>query len=110
MPVAGADYIEEHHLPGLVFTAQAWGGYLLYRWYPERRVFMDGRVDMFGTAITQEYLDVVDARPDWRQVLDKYGVQTVLVEKDSALSTLLRADGKWERVFQGEVEDVWVRR
>jgi len=37
-------------------------------------------------------------------------VRTVLVGRDSAVSVLLLADGGWQRVFHGEVEDVFVRR
>src|SRR5262249_12739882 len=45
MPVAGARFIQEHHLPDPVFNFQPWGGYLIHEWYPERRVFIDGRMD-----------------------------------------------------------------
>ncbi len=109
VPVAGVEFIEQAQLPGPVFNNQPWGGFLIYRWYPERRVFIDGRVDMYGPGVTKEYLQVAAIKPEWRAVLDKYGVQTVLIEKNSALSVLLLADGGWERVFQGEVEDVFVR-
>lgn len=110
LPVTGADFIERTQLPGPVFNNQPWGGYLIYRWYPQRRVFIDGRIDMYGPAVTHEYLQVATIKPEWRTVLDKYRVQTVLIEKNSALSVLLLADGGWERVFQGMAEDVFIRR
>lgn len=110
LPVAGVDFIEREHLPGPIFNYQLWGGYLVYRWYPSRPVFVDGRVDMYGTEIIQDYQEVALVKPGWKLVLDKYGVQTILVDKGSALSTLLLADGGWQRVFQGSVEDVFVRR
>jgi hypothetical protein len=109
-PIAGARYVEQENLPGPIFNYQPWGGYLIYRWYPTRRVFIDGRIDMYGTDIVKDYAEVVGARPRWRQVLDEYGVQTILIDKNSGLSTLLLADGGWKRVFQGDVEDVFVRR
>jgi hypothetical protein len=61
--------------PDPVFNEQGWGGYLIYRWYPERRVFIDGRIDMYGQEIVREYLQVATVRPEWREVLDKYGVR-----------------------------------
>jgi len=109
MPVAGADYIEQHQLPDPVFNEQAWGGYLISRWYPQRKVFIDGRIDMYGTDVVSEYFQVTTARPQWSAILDRYGVRTVLAEKDSALSVLLAASGMWERVFTGKVEDVFIR-
>jgi hypothetical protein len=112
LPVAGVQFIEQQHLPGPIFNNQPWGGYLIDRWYPDpgRRVFIDGRVDLYGKTIVDDYREVVTIRPGWRKTLDRYGVQTVLIDKDSPLSTLLLADGGWVRVFQGEVEDVFVRR
>jgi len=109
LPVAGARFIEEQGLPDPVFNDQNWGGYLIYRWYPRRRVFIDGRIDMYGPAIARDYLDVVSLKPDWREVLDRYGVRTILIQKGSPLSTMLAADGEWQRVLEGDVEDVFVR-
>ncbi len=110
MPVGGATYIEQHSLPGPVFNEQAWGGYLIYRWYPQRRVFIDGRVDIYGPEVVRDYLELVNVGPSWRQILEKYGIETVLISKGSPLSTLLLASGEWKRVYQGPVEDVFVRR
>jgi len=109
MPEAGARFIESNDLPGQVFNAQEWGGYLIYRWYPSRRVFIDGRVDMYGPEVVNAYLDVVTVKDSWREVLDRNAVRTVLTGRDSALSVLLLASGGWQRVFRGEVEDVFVR-
>jgi len=109
MPAAGAGFIEDNDLPGPVFNQQAWGGYLIHRWYPARRVFIDGRIDMYGPEIVSEYVRVANIQPGWSEVLDKYEVRTVLIPRDSPLSILLGTDHRWQRVFQGEVEDVFVR-
>ena len=109
MPVAGAGFIETHGLPDPVFNHQPWGGYLIDRWYPSRRVFIDGRIDMYGPDITREYTQVVTIKPEWSEVLDKYGVQTVLIPTQSPLSLLLIGDDRWDHVFRGEIEDVFRR-
>ena len=109
LPVAGAQFVVDHDLPGPVFNDQAWGGYLIYRWYPSRRVFIDGRIDMYGPDIVRDYVTVAAAKPGWRDVLERYAVRTVLVGHDSALSVLLGTDPQWRRVFQGEVEDLFVQ-
>jgi hypothetical protein len=109
MPEGGARFIEENDLPGPVFNLQPWGGYLIYRWYPRRLVFIDGRIDMFGPKIVEEYRQVVTIKPDWSEILDAYGIQTVLIAKESALSVLLLVHGGWDLVFRCEVEDVFTR-
>jgi hypothetical protein len=110
MPLAGARFIEEQNLPAPVFNHQAWGGYLIYRWYPGRRVFIDGRIDMYGPAIVGDYITIANLQPGWSDALEKYGVRTLLIPKDSPLSFLLLEDHRWQRVFQGNIEDVFVKK
>jgi hypothetical protein len=110
MPVAGARFIADRRLPGPVFNHQPWGGYLIYRWYPGRRVFIDGRIDMYGPDIVGDYVKIANIQPGWSEALEKYGVRTVLIPKDSPLSLMLLGDHRWARVFQGDIEDVFVRR
>ncbi len=109
-PVQGAGFIKRSNLPDPVFNSQPWGGYLIYRWSPGRRVFIDGRVDMFGPAIVKDYTDVVCLRPRWHEVLDHYGIRTIIIEKDSALSAMLRVQGEWKTAFEGDIETVFLRR
>jgi hypothetical protein len=109
LPVAGARFIQEHHLPDPVFNYQPWGGYLIHEWYPERRVFIDGRMDMYGKAIVDDYLSAAAAKPEWSQIFDRWGIQTVLLPKDSPLAAVLRADPHWQRLFAGDIEEVFGR-
>jgi hypothetical protein len=108
-PVAGARFIQEHHLPDPVFNFQPWGGYLIHEWYPERRVFIDGRMDMYGKAIVDDYLNAAAAKPQWTEIFDRWGIQTVLLPKDSPLAAVLRADPHWQRLFAGDIEEVFGR-
>jgi len=109
MPVAGARFIQENRLPDPVFNHQPWGGYLIHEWYPERRVFIDGRIDMYGNAIVDDYMQAANAKPRWAEILDRHGIQTVLLPKDSPLAAALRVDPHWQRLFEGDVEEVFGR-
>jgi hypothetical protein len=109
LPVAGARFIQENHLPDPVFNHQPWGGYLIHEWYPERRVFIDGRIDMYGNPVVDAYVQVAGVKPQWADILDRYGIQTVLIPKDSPLAAVLRADPHWQRLFTGDVEEVFGR-
>src|SRR5262249_44193369 len=42
---------------GPVFTPDVWGGYLILEW-PEARVFVDGRWDMYGDRFFRRYADI----------------------------------------------------
>lgn len=54
-----------------MFNYFTWGGYLLYRQWPERRVFIDGQADFYGEAFTRKYGQVICAQEGWEAVLDE---------------------------------------
>ncbi len=108
-PVAGVRYLRESGLKGNLLNTFHWGGFLIWSFYPERRVFVDGRPDMYGDQFMEEYEKVQDARPGWKEVLDRYQIEVALVEKDGRTATLLLASGEWQELFRGNIESVLVR-
>jgi hypothetical protein len=43
IPAGAADYLLEHHVTAPVFNTYEQGGYLIWRLWPQERVFIDGR-------------------------------------------------------------------
>jgi hypothetical protein len=81
-----------------VFTSDLWGGYLLYRFYPRERVFIDGRSDFYGATLGKLYLRTLCGAPEWRRTLDGYRIDFVLAPKDWALEGVLRQANGWRIV------------
>jgi hypothetical protein len=99
-PKAAVDYMKLQRLPQPIFNEYAWGGYLIWKLYPEYRVHIDGRADVFGGKMMEEFIQVNDGKPRWRELLQQYGTQTVLVKRDSPLASLLTDDSRWQKVFE----------
>jgi hypothetical protein len=108
-PAAGVQYLRESGLQGRLLNTFHWGGFVIWSFYPERRVFIDGRPDMYGDSFMDDYGKLQDAKPGWKEVLDRYHVEVALLDKDSRTATLLLASGDWQEVFRGDVEVVLVR-
>ena len=102
-------FIRENRLPPQLFSVYAWGGYELWRLYPEYRMFMDGRTHVYGPDVLKEFLDVVNVGPRWQVVLDKWQVQTILALRSSPLTETLLAQGGWRLVFTEREAVVFVR-
>ena len=109
-PEAGAKYVRTNYPEARMFNDYDWGGYLIYALFPTQKVFIDGRMDLYSSQVLSDYGHVVFLRPDWEEVLDRYKVDLVLIHKGSPLSVLLTSAPSWQRVFTGEVEDIFVRR
>jgi len=96
LPVEAVRYVQQERLLGPMFNSYNWGGYLIWTLYPDYPVFVDGRTDLYDDPFLRSYLDVVLARENWRDVLARYNVRFVLVERDSTLARFLAADDGWQ--------------
>jgi hypothetical protein len=102
-------FIKAHRLPAPLFSVYAWGGYELWRLYPEYRVFIDGRTHVYGPEILKDFLQVVKVGPGWRGVLDRWQVQTILALRPSRLAEILTTTGGWRLVHTEREAAVFVR-
>ncbi len=77
MPEKAVDYVLENNLPGEIFNSYDYGAYLIYRLYPERKVYIDGRIAMYGEKLARELFGLSDVKMD--EILEKYGINTALI-------------------------------
>ena len=108
LPVAAVEYIEREQPPRQIFNSYNWGGYLMFA-APDYPVFVDGRTDLYGDAFLTQYLQTAIGGDGWRETLDSYGINTVLVEKDSGLARQLRAEPGWQEVYTDALASIFVR-
>jgi hypothetical protein len=109
-PVEAVNYLVTHPPQGNMFNEYTWGGYLEFRLFPAQRVFIDGDNDFFGEALVREYLDTVNARGDWENILEKYRVAWVIVPPERPLAKELARSELWSEVFRDENAVVWERK
>ena len=110
-PVGAANWLEAHPTVGTrMFNAYDWGGYLIYRFYPDRLVFIYGEATELGNQLMQEVSDVENAEPDWQTILNEHGVNYVVERTDSALGMALGVDPQWKQVYDDGFAVIFVKR
>lgn len=78
-----ASFLASQPAAARCFHAQEQGGALLWRLWPERRVFIDGRGDLHAlTGAFAEQKTVLRLEPGWEKVLDRHGCDLALVGHD----------------------------
>jgi hypothetical protein len=109
-PVGAVDFILASGPPQPIFNEYSWGGYLIWRLYPTYLVHIDGRADVYGDKLVQEWVESNDGNTNWHQHLERYGIRTVLIKPSAALTSLLRQDARWHKVFEDKQAVIFVRR
>jgi hypothetical protein len=94
-PVKAAQFIAQSGIGNHLFSTDTWSGYLIYKLYPGTEVYFDDRHDFYGEAFIKEYAKAFLGTRQWRDPLDHYQVEWVLMPVDSPLSSLLRESHDW---------------
>lgn len=110
-PVAAADFIERANLPGNMFAADQYGGYLIYRLYPRLKVFVDGRSDFYRQQTVLADTDAVSqAMPGWEKIVERYGVRWMLLKRDDPLARIALMGGYWNVVYEDGFNQVLLKK
>jgi hypothetical protein len=79
-----------------LLSTDQWGDYLIYRFYPEARVFIDGRSDFYASSVGGDYLAMMNAQWNWRQAFEKHRFEAALLPSSWALVSALKLHPEWE--------------
>lgn len=105
MPVGAIDFVQSQHPPGPLFNSYNWGGYVLWRLYPDYLSFVDGRTDLFNDDILNSYLAAWSGKPSWKVLFETWGIRLVMIEPDAPLASVLQAHG-WQVLYRDSVSVV----
>jgi hypothetical protein len=100
LPVQATDTIVERGIREPIFAPDSWGGYLIYRLYPENRIFVDDRHDFYGVDFLRDYLKAIRLTPDWDKFLNEKHVNWALLPAGSALANMLEETTQWNVVYR----------
>jgi len=81
-PAGAAEFLRAHQIRSPMFNTYEYGGYLMWRLWPQERVFIDGRA--LSESVFQDYARILynhDASggKSAQQLLDQYGVQVLVM-------------------------------
>jgi hypothetical protein len=110
LPVQAADALQRTGRPARVFNYYDYGGYLVWRLYPDGgRVFIDGRVEVYGSQVFSRYLRVSYLASGWQDVLAQAHPDAIVLPSAHPLTGILGQDSAWSLLSRDEVATVFIR-
>jgi hypothetical protein len=106
-PAKVADLLRAPEYNTGVLTTDVWGGYLIYRLYPNFKVFFDGRSDFYGPQFAKKYIELFQCRYDWQKTLDRCRIRTLLLPVEAPLATTLKESPRWRAIYDDGVAIVF---
>lgn len=111
-PIAAVEYLKENPPQGMVFNIYEWGDFLQWSGPPGMKVFVNSHAHLVPRDIWQAYMQVIEQRTGWEESFDRYGVNTVVLDKDfrEPLIKKLKEDDKWKVGMEREGQVVFIRK
>lgn len=107
MPVEAVDYLRSQGAIPPVLAPDYWGGYLIYRLYPQAQVVVDDRHDLYGEEFLRSYLKFLHAEEGWNEFLREHPAGYIVLPRKSALATVLASSQDWKRIYADDVAVVF---
>ncbi len=109
-PYGAVKYLKNNPIEGNMFNEYNWGGYLDWQ-YPEKKVFIDGRMPSWRIGefrVFKDFNTISDAGAGWEELLEKYDIRFSLVynnEINRAKYEFL----KWKMAYSDNLAVIYVR-
>jgi len=121
LPCGAADFLAAHHVTQPMFNTYEFGGYLLWRLWPQQRTFIDGRA--LSESVFLDYARILynhdeSGGKSAQELLDQYGIQAIVMntfEYAGGLVYLLAPalsdpqQTEWKLVYSDPVAVVFMR-
>lgn len=105
-PEKASSFIQSHALQNPLHNPFSWGGYLIWR-LPNMPVSIDGRANLHGDIQLARFADTWLGRKDWANDPELMEANTILLERDCALASILRSDSRFRLLYEDELASVF---
>ena len=74
VPVEAVQYLKEHPIPGNIFNSIRYGGYLIWHLFPDKKVYIDGRLIIRSERFFFNYLSLLDNPKLFSSLMDRHDI------------------------------------
>jgi len=115
LPVGAANFIEQNHINGSMFNLEM-GGYLIWRLWPQQKVFLDGRNEVFAGQAAENYKKIALTQDNWLELVKNYninyfvlGYKTPLISLAKNLTKDLREQLDFRLVYWDDASVIYLK-
>jgi tetratricopeptide (TPR) repeat protein len=112
-PVKAASFVDAANPGGQMFNEPSDGGYLIWRFYPQRKVFFDGRWEVYGDAFFENFKMLCSDPTRFEKYAAAKDIRYVIlphsIPHNERLIKYMIGSPLWAAVYFDEVSVVFVR-
>ena len=110
-PLGAVEFLRLHPDSYQLLNYVDWGGYLAWQ-LPEKKVFITGIMDTFvsnNRLFLEDYFDIVAAQKSWEKLMDRYGIDSLLLPASLPVVKALKEKSDWKILYEDK-ESILMRK
>lgn len=112
-PSKACDFLEKNNIKGRIFNNIDFGHYIAYRFYPEKRVFIDARTELYKDDFYKSYQRAQNYPGEWEGLQRKYNFDIALLRHifsgTERILKYLYNNKEWALVYYDESSAIFLR-
>lgn len=114
-PLNSSVYLSKIRSDGKLFNADRYGGYIIWKHYPEHKVYIDTRLTMRNNKFFEDYLSILDYPEQIDNVIRKYDIDKIILPfapypRYWKLVCYLKNCPEWVVLFSDGIEIFFVKK
>lgn len=109
---AAVDFLKESGITGRLFNCISLGDYLIWRLYPEQKVFIDTREQAYSPQLLDDYQQIENSPVAWKDLGQKYAFDLVVwdnANRKSSFPRFVLDTPEWKLVHLDQNVSVWLK-
>lgn len=111
-PEKAAAFVKKNNIRGNMYNSYVFGGHLIWSLYPERKVFVDGRAEVYDKEFQESFIS--GASPNkWAEAVNRYDINYAVVAYSAGnldpIGKWIGKDANWVLIYWDNAARVYVR-
>ena len=113
-PKEAIDFIQEKQIKGPVLNNMPFAGYMLWRLWPDQKVYIDGRIELYDPDFYNEYTQIQKNTGVLERILERYSINYLILSAGAAASEqnihiYLLTQGKFAPIYADKQAIIYLR-
>ena len=114
VPSGACDFLEKNKIKGRIFNTMDFGPYMAYRFYPDKRIFIDTRIGLYKEDFYELYMQAQNYPGKWEAIQKRYNFEIAVIRHlftgSERISRYLYNSKDWKLVYYDENSAVFLHK
>jgi hypothetical protein len=111
-----AEFAKENKISGPIFNDYDIGGYLIWNFFPEEKVFVDNRPEVYPNSFFSDVYKPMQENPDiFKKIDEEYNFNTIFFYRNDItpwgmnLPNIIKESQEWSKVFEDDYAVIYLK-